>query len=490
MIKAKCNCVGALLLLLSGCGGDSTPGGGSSPTPTPTPPPTIMVTVSGLRVGQQVTFANGTDQVTATMSGSFTFSQPVPLNGGYTVTIAAQPSAETCVLTDATGIVASAATITVKASCGITTLYTFSRRGPEGQGGSGGFNNFLDLMITSDGAIYGTAVNGGFIDPAATLLGRPLDVDGMGTIFKMTPTGVVTALHAFLGDADGKHPQGPPVEGPGGDLYGTTVTGGAGNVGTIFKISRSGIFTLLHSFRIDVTNPTPGTGQGYLPIGALLLDQGELYGMTGRGGQFDSGTIYKLTASGNVVILYSFDPAQLVNPTGALVKGSNGSFYGIAGSNLFKMAPDNNVTIVHNFGTAPLTGNLILDTSGNIYGTSWGPPMRGVVFKLSPSGTYTVLHQFTGDDGAYPTGGLTWGLDGNIYGMTVGIGSGIPAPGWTIFRITTTGDFTSLYASPFTDDRAPTGLLPLAALIQDPAGIFYGTTSKGGTNAVGTIFKF
>jgi len=165
------------------------------------------------------------------------------------------------------------------------------------------------------------ASNGNFYG-AASFYGQYL----CGTLFEVTPSGGFTLLHTFDGH-DGCYPQATLVQGTDGNLYGVASAGGAGNgynAGTFFNITPSGTFTLLHVFdRTDGTSPT----------GALIqAADGSFYGTTQYGGTYNEGTIFKVTPTGTVTTLYSFCPQTHcndgANPYAGLILGSDGVFYG------------------------------------------------------------------------------------------------------------------------------------------------------------------
>jgi len=471
----------AACALVGGCGGGGGAGtGGTSapsptPSPTPTPTATINFTVSGLRPGQQLTLANGADHALVTANGTFGFATPVAVGTAYAITISAGPSVDSCTLANATGTVTAAVNVTV--SCGPTTIHGFTVQ----DAGSQGLNTSVSpqIMVASDGNIYGTALGGG--------------ASGKGTIFRMTPGGDFAVLHDFTGNAtDGSNPAGPLIEGPGGDLYGTTAAGGAAGWGTLFKITRSGVFTLLHSF--DLT-------EGATPTGPLVQSGGHLYGHL-----VDVIFDYSISGSGvSVVHRIAFGENQAFRAPLALA--SNGDLLTVTtesdlsgiGGRLIRVTPSGTVSEIHNFTVqegSDFRGNLLIDNDGNIYGVAAASQtpttIAGNIFKISPSGVFTLLHQFVGSDGDFPEAGLTWGTDGNMYGTTTA-GGAVSSYG-TIFRITKDGVFTNLY----TFDGGAAGIGPGSALVlghsavplSDPLDIFYGATRAGGAHDQGAIFKY
>ena len=192
----------------------------------------------------------------------------------------------------------------------------------------------------------------------------------------MTKTGKETVLYSFTNGLDGGYPFGGLVRDSSGNLYGTTYSGGASSVGTVFKVTKTGTETVLHSFA--------GGADGEYPYASLVRDSsGNLYGTTSEGGASNVGTAFKVTPTGHETVLYSF------------AGGTDGA--------------------------NPFAG-LVRDRKGNLYGTTEAGDSSGVgtVFKLTATGQETVLHTFTGGttDGANPFGGLVRDAAGNLYGTT------------------------------------------------------------------------
>jgi len=202
---------------------------------------------------------------------------------------------------------------------------------------------------------------------------------GNGTVFKITPTGEETILHLFGGyPADGQGPN-SLIQGSDGNFYGTTFGGGSTNSGTVFKLTREGVETILYSFR-----SVPAVG----PVGLIQGNDGNFYGTTANG---YGGIVFKLTPEGVLTTLYTFPQGSVTDgygPTGSLLQASDGNFYG--------MTEQGGTGCVTNGGC-------------------------GTVFKVTPEGVQTVLHSFAG----YPTDGdqpgkvtLIQGSNGNLYGTT------------------------------------------------------------------------
>ena len=383
-----------------------------------------------------------------------------------------------------------------------TTLHSFAGYPTDGS------DLVAGLAQGSDGNFYGAAPYGG--------------IDDIGTVFRISPSGSYTDLYSF--GSSGAESYAGLVQDSDGNFYGTTTLGGT-TFGTVFRISPSGSYTKLHSFAgppTDGANPYTGLVEG---------SDGNFYGTTRFGGTSANcsggcGIVFRITPSGSETILHSFvdSPTDGSEPLGALVEGSDGNFYGtteFGGTNfegtVFQISPSGSETILHSFVGSPSDGRepyagLVEGSDGNFYGTTrFGGTSAncfdgcGTVFRISPSGSETILHSFVGypTDGATPLGGLVQGSDGNFYGTTVNGGTSTnfdPATGGygygTAFRISPSGSYASLYSFAGSPND---GINPEAGLIQGSDGNFYGTTSSGGTSTnsdpatdetgYGTVFK-
>src|SRR5579884_935258 len=376
-----------------------------------------------------------------------------------------------------------------------TTLYSFSAFSSTNSN-TDGANPSGALIQASDGNFYGTARYGG--------------ANSNGTIFKITPSGTFTLLHTFSANSGGTNTDGaiPPaalVQASDGNLYGAATVGGANGHGTLFKITPSGTFTTLHSFNVT---------DGDQPYAALMqASDGNLYGTTVGGGANNRGTLFKITPSATFTILYSFTGGtDGAGPDAALIQASDGNLYSTAyhgGANgngtIFKITTSGTFTLLHTFsalsnntntdGATPYA-SLIQASDGNLYGTAWngGANGRGTLFKITPSGTFTTLYSFsalssnTNTDGADPIAALIQASDGNLYGTAEQGGANSNG---TLFKITTSGTFTTLYSfSALSNNYSnPDGIHPDAALIQASDGNLYDTAANGGANGTGTIFS-
>jgi uncharacterized repeat protein (TIGR03803 family) len=306
------------------------------------------------------------------------------------------------------------------------------------------------------------------------------------------------------------------------NLYGTTSGGGAAGLGTVFKLDPSGHETVLYNF-------TGTHGDGALPVAAVIMDSaGNLYGTTAGGGAAGKGTVFKVDPSGNETVLISFSFNGVngggFSPVAGLIMDSAGNLYGTteAGGSIappcsingcrtvFTLDPSGNGRTRYIFGgtngASPQAG-LIMDTAGNLYGTTaegnnsspscnyLGVYGCGTVFKLDPSGNQTVLYSFTGmnGDGADPVAGLIMDGAGNLYGTTAAGNNSSSSCQYlrvfgcgTVFKLDPSGNETVLYS--FTGTNGD-GAGPVAGLITDRAGNLYGTTAAGGSHNAGTVFR-
>jgi uncharacterized repeat protein (TIGR03803 family) len=306
-------------------------------------------------------------------------------------------------------------------------------------------------------------------------------------------------LYEFQGGTDASSPIGGLIQ----DrklLYGTTYYGGANNLGSVYTLAKDGTETVLYSFGSGTDGANPEAG--------LVADpKGNLYGTTYYGGAKNRGTVFKVTPKGKETVLYSFCPnyphcTDGFNTSSSLIIDSSGNLYGTTYAGgadslgvVFKVAQDGTETVLYSFkggndGADPNAG-LVADSSENFYGTtaSGGTSGLGTVFELAANGTESVLHSFTGgSDGEYPYASLILDAQGNLYGTTWSGGSS----GYgTVFKEASGGSEIVLYSFAGKSD----GMSPDSSMTEDENGNLYGTTMYGGNtaycggNGCGTVFK-
>jgi uncharacterized repeat protein (TIGR03803 family) len=304
-----------------------------------------------------------------------------------------------------------------------------------------------------------------------------------------------TVLHSFIPYPQGANPYANVCLGPGGKLYGTTYGGGAAGAGVVFRLNNAGHEAVLHSF-------TGGGADGRNPYASVICDSaGNLYGTTVNGGAAGLGTVFRVDGAGHETVLYSFTGgADGGNPLGGLIQDSAGNLYGTtsdfnccgsAAGAVFKLDKKGHATVLYSFtggndGGYP-TGGLIQDSAGNLYSTTEGGGTYGwgVVFKLDTQGNETVLYNFTGgNDGGNPDEGVIMDSAGNLYGTTQYGGMGCFFCG-VVFKLDTQGNETVLYNFTGGND----GGYPFAGVIMDSAGNLYGTTLFGGSVGRGVVYK-
>ena len=379
-------------------------------------------------------------------------------------------------------------------SYGATVIHSFG-----GLPNSGASPQYGNLALGRDGNFYGVTPDGG--------------VNGTGTIFRTKSDGSTITLHSFAangdpsGNTDGRAPTATLTQGSDGSFYGVAGLGGSNDTGTLFKIGTNGTFTLLHTFSGYASNGTNADGIG--PEGPLLAGRdGSVYGVTPAGGRYGGGVAYRITSDGTFTVLHNFGKplasggTEISSPHGGLIAGNDGNLYGVTyGSvqnsnitgSLFRLSLNGDVTVVTYFYGSTSDINypmgIVLGDDGNFYGAAF----TGRIFRVTPAGDLTVLHDGN-DQGPYASGtknidgsdlnaGMAKGADGNFYGTAA---FGGEFGGGELFRITPAGDFSVLYnfASTATDADVPYGGVTFGA-----DGNLYGTTVGGGAHSKGTIYK-
>jgi uncharacterized repeat protein (TIGR03803 family) len=355
------------------------------------------------------------------------------------------------------------------------------------------------LAMDSSNNLYGVTYAGG-------LGSQSVCSGGCGVIFKLDPHANLSVLHVFRG-FDGENPQSSPTLDASGNLYGVASTGtGPAQNGTVFKVTAAGTFSVIHRFQ----GP-----DGAFPNGPLLIDRsGNLYGVTNRDGLYGYGNVFKMTPSGAETVLYNFTGGDDGGaPTGNLLLDGVGNLYGTAavggtgfGSGgfgvVFKLTPSGTESVLYTFcastgctdGKYP--GSLVRAASGDFYGTTTegGTTGQGTVFGIDSAGDEIMLYSFCSagttsncPDGSIPVGPLL-ALGGNLYGTTEsgGLGTNYFNDPGVIFEMSPAGVQTLLYSFP---SSYAMGGNPESGVIADSAGNLYGTFYTGGSTGGGGIFK-
>ncbi len=367
--------------------------------------------------------------------------------------------------------------------------------------GTNGADPWTGLTRGIDGNFYGTTYYGGGV---TNLAGGGV---GLGTVYKITPAGVLTPLASFYG-TNGSYPRSRLVQASDGNFYGTTHNGGANpnpgiyssgqGYGTVFRVTPDGAQSVLASFW--------GTN-GACPAGGLVEGpDGNLYGTTRAGGAtfgqgyagFGYGSIFRITTNGALTTFYSFTGGVAGSePMDPMIFASDGNFYGTAfgGQNnlgmVYRMTPLGAVSTVVSFtqDEGSSTAGLIQGTDGNLYVRTarYDLSHPGAVLRVTLNGVKTKLASLASDPYYSPARAVLEGADGNFYGTLEQAGDHNYG---TIFRVTPEGAFTDLISFGLTN-----GASPLTELIQGKDGALYGTAQGGGvyTNAYGascgTIFR-
>jgi uncharacterized repeat protein (TIGR03803 family) len=409
-----------------------------------------------------------------------------------------------------------------------TVLHTFT-------GGSDGGNPCGGVVTDSSGNLYGTAYQGG-------IPGAGVNKRGAGVIYKIDNSGQYTILYSFTGGADGSGPIAGVVVDAAGNLYGTTYSGGAQGYGVVFKLNAAGQESVLHSFM------GAGASDGANPFAGVTEDAaGNLYGTTYGGGAGLAGVVYKLAPSGQETVLCSFGGSCKGGaPFAGVVLDAAGNIYGAAGSVVYELNPVGSFTelayiggntllcgiardsvgdlyitsnggealshwkygavfklvaggkadLLYQFdggqvaggtslpGSSGQNASVVVDSAGNLYGTSPLAGTAGIVYEIEASGTVKKLYDFKpAQGGATPRSGLTLHA-GNFYGTAEFGGGGANAG--VVYKLSPAGQETVLYT--FKGGKTD-GADPEYNVVVDQAGNLYGVTIHGGTYNQGTVYK-
>jgi uncharacterized repeat protein (TIGR03803 family) len=340
----------------------------------------------------------------------------------------------------------------------LTTLYSFCSLPNCADGSAPG-----PLVVGLDGNLYGTTLYAG-AHSAPNTVG--------GTIFKITPSGTFTTLYSFCGQScgDGIGPGGL-ILGNSGNFFGGTGKGGAHNFGTIFEITPKGVLTTLYNF-CSKTNCSDGESATDMVLAANGIFYGNTFGATQT-----TGTFFRMTTKGVLTTITNICDANCGSgeiEAGSLLQGPNGNFYGVnsdggaGGGAIVEMTPKGVQTTLYTFcfatkcpdGSTPM-GGLAFATDGNFYGTTGAggepnqghrcEPFCGTIFQISPQGAFTTVYKFCPvnpcADGSRPDTFLLQATDGNIYGTASESGT---KNNGTVFKL-------DIGATPFVRTLTPSG---------------------------------
>ena len=357
-----------------------------------------------------------------------------------------------------------------------TALHTY----PIGSGNYSGVGWPQVMSQGRDGLLYSTISNDG--------------TKNVGTVFNITTAGQLNTIYSFCpltGCADGASPLGGVTLGFDGNFYGTTQGGGSHGAGTVFKVTPTGTLTTLWNF-------ANGTDDSVPFYTTLQGQDGNMYGVSAAQYNGQYGAFFKVSAAGVFKALKDFAYTNGANPN-LPTQGTDGNFYGTAQGGgdptckcgvVYKATAAGAITVLHNFKGYPTDGYrplavLVQGYDGNFYGTTYqgGAKNFGSVFKITPSGTFTLLYSFgsVAGDGLKPITGLTLGTDGNFYGTT---GNGGTKNFGSLYKITPAGSESVLYS--FCSVSCNDGFAPATPLVLHTDGKFYGNTN--GNSLGGSVF--
>jgi uncharacterized repeat protein (TIGR03803 family) len=331
------------------------------------------------------------------------------------------------------------------------------------------------LVQATDGNFYGAA-NLGTYPPS----------DG---IFRITPAGKISSVYNFCSlpnCADGQYTT-PPILGSDGNLYGVS-SGGSDYTwsGALYRLTLDGQLTTLYTFC-----PRANCVGSEMPNGIIQGSDGNFYGTTSGAGANEAGSVFQVSSTGKFKLLHSFcggDCAEGDGPLALPMQGSDGNFYGTAqsleGGVVYQLTPSGTYKAIHSFcipcfgGGNPIFSGLVQDAKGNLFGTTIyaaNSYNSGTVFEITPNNQYIVLHSFAFAGRVAPSRGITLASDGNLYGVAVNDDFDSGGNYSIIYEVTPAGEFTTLSTS---------YNLPNGPILQGIDGSFYGTTE-----AYGLVFR-
>jgi uncharacterized repeat protein (TIGR03803 family) len=353
---------------------------------------------------------------------------------------------------------------------------------------AGGLIALASFNLTN-GAIPQTGV---IFDASGNLYGTTavLGANGSGTVWELAKgSSTITAL-AFFNGTNGAAPSGRVTFDANGNLFGTALSGGANDNGTVWELAKgSSTITPLASF-----NGTNGFG----PVGVTFDASGNLYGTTAGGGAKGVGTVWELAkGSSTIITLAPFDGFNGRESTSGVTFDASGNLYGTARNGgasgfgtVWELAKGSStITALASFnltnGVEPTSG-VTIDANGNLFGATFGggASFHGTVWELAKgSGVITPLASFNGTNGGGPSGGVTIDANGNLFGTTAGGGANTVGTVWELAK--GSGVITLLASFNGTN-----GSDPVAGVTFDANGNLYGTASEGGASGVGTVWEF
>jgi uncharacterized repeat protein (TIGR03803 family) len=333
-----------------------------------------------------------------------------------------------------------------------------------------GIEPTLSPIQLADGNLYGVTWWAGQNNPNAG-----------GTVWKITTAGKASVVHTFEPDLKDKFPRGENpvvgfVQGSDHNLYGVTEQGGTTNQGVLYKLLPTGKFQILHDFCTGKCTNSQG------PI--ILGSDGNFYGV-----QVGGEVIFRFTPLGAYSVVHTLNP-DTEGRASVMIRGQDGNFYGTGAIGsacqehgiVFKLTPSGTFTTLATFGDLELASDTLVQASnGNFYGS-----VAGTIFQMTPSGTVSTIYTLKGEDGLTVVQ-IQQASDGNLWVLT-GDGGPQPARPGEVFAVTLQG--SEVASAAFT--CATNGCSP-AGMIQGTDGSFYGVAEQGGSAAgqspLGTLFK-